>query len=378
MNRGTFSLFAALAPGAVLFATEVAPIDAAHALPTRKHQGIPSIAVSKVNGRMWSTFYADPMGGENHLNYCVLTTSSDDGRTWKEVLYADPDGTGLTRAFDPEVWISPDGVLRWTWAERTADPGICLTNAWNGGSGQHTDVLVGVELDAEREPSPPYPPCRRLLKGVMMCKPTVVASGDWVYPLCEWFAAPSTRFYATRDGRSFRYLGGVVVPKKWRLFDEGQFVERRDGAWRVLLRNKNGLCESTSTDKGLTWPEAAASNLGHPSARLFFTRLPSGNLLLVKHGRVGEALKERKELRAFVSTDDGLSWKGGLLIDGRVNVSYPDGDVDRNGRIVIVYDRERRADREVLFARFTEKDATAGDDKAPGVELRRVISRSPN
>ena len=68
MMFSALAMFAAFA----LRATELAAPDAAHAPETRKHQGIPSVAVSKANGRMWCTYYCDPLGGENHLNYCVL------------------------------------------------------------------------------------------------------------------------------------------------------------------------------------------------------------------------------------------------------------------------------------------------------------------
>ena len=355
--------------------------DAEHALATRKHQGIPSIAVSKVNGRMWSTFYGDPMGGENHLNYCVLTTSADGGKTWKEVLIADPDGAGLKRAFDPEVWIAPDGKLRWTWVERTLDPEKTdLNHVWNGGNNTASDRLQIVELDAENEPTAPYPEVRGLMHGVMMCKPTAVRSGDWVFPLAVWQGEPSSCFYATRDGRDFTYLGGATMPKEWRQFDEEKFVELRDGSWWVLMRTKSGLAESRSYDRGKTWTPAVVSKLGHPNSRAFVTTLPSGNLLLVKHGRIGEEpegkeWKVRKDLRAFISKDDGKTWLGGLLIDGRVNVSYPDGDVDKDGRIVVTYDHERQKCQEILFARFTEQDVINGDADAPGVELRQVVSR---
>ena len=371
------SLVLTLAGGA----TELVAPDAAHAPETRKHQGIPSVAVSKVNGRMWCTYYCDPLGGENHLNYCVLATSADDGRSWKEVLVADPDGAGLKRSFDPEVWIAPDGKLRWTWTERTLDPKKTdPKNTWNGYSNVKSDTLHVAELDAENEPVAPYPPVRALMRGVMMCKPTVVGSGEWVFPLCEWGGAPSSKFYATRDGRNFRYLGGVTLPKEWRQFDEEQMVELSDGRWWVLIRTKSGLCESFSSDKGRTWSAPVESKLGHPDSRLFLTKLPSGKLLLVKHGKIGEEpeggkWKVRKNLRAFVSSDDGKTWDGGLLLDARPGIAYPDGDVGKDGTITVVYDHNRTKEKEILMVRFTESDACYAGNSSRQIELRQPVSR---
>ena len=91
-----------------------------HHVNNRAHVGIPSVAVSQKNGRMWATWYAGVTPGEDSNNYAVLATSADNGHTWKEVFVADPDGLGPRRAFDPEVWIAPDGLLRWTWTERAA------------------------------------------------------------------------------------------------------------------------------------------------------------------------------------------------------------------------------------------------------------------
>lgn len=372
---------AAVGAVCVAGATELIAPSPSHAPETRKHQGIPSVAVSKVNGRMWCTYYADPLGGENHLNYCILATSADDGKSWKEVLVADPDGDGLKRAFDPEVWVAPDGKLRWTWTERTLDPAKTdLKNAWNGYTNVGSDTLHVAELDAENEPTAPYPPVRALMRGVMMCKPTVVKSGDWVFPLCEWSGAPSSKFYATRDGRTFRYLGGITLPKDWRQFDEQQMVELSDGRWWALVRTSFGLCESYSSDQGVTWSEPVRSRLGHPNSRLFIAKLPNGKLLLVKHGKIGEEpeggkRKVRKNLRAFVSSDDGRTWEGGLLLDARPGIAYPDGDVGTNGVITVVYDHNRMDEKEILLAQFTEADACSASDSSHRVELQHPVSR---
>ena len=87
-------------------------IDAAtagdwHSSERRKHDGIPSLAASPVNGRMWATWYASPTGAEDANNYIVLSTSVDDGATWREAVIYDPDSQGPVRAFDPELWIAP-------------------------------------------------------------------------------------------------------------------------------------------------------------------------------------------------------------------------------------------------------------------------------
>ena len=356
----------------------IAP-DAAHDLETRNHQGIPSVAVSPKNGRIWCTWYANPIGGENHLDYCVLTTSGDGGKTWKEVLIADPDGDGAKRAFDPQVWVAPDGKLRWTWTERTLPDDLDTRNSWNAYEGKRwtTDELRSVELDAENEPSAPYPAPLLLAKGVMMGKPVVVKSGDWIYPVCEWHQAPSSRFYATRDGRTLTMVGGITLPEKLRCFDEENVVELKDGRWWSLLRGEDGPYESFSSDAGRTWSDPVASPIAGPSSRHCTRRLPSGNILLIAHGKVGEKVG-RTQLSAFVSDDEGKTWKGGLLLSTRRgDVAYPDVDFDADGSIRVVYDNARGWLMEILMSTFTEAEALAGkvDEATRKARFDRSVSR---
>jgi hypothetical protein len=49
----------------------------------------------------------------------------------------------------------------------------------------------------------------------------------------------------------------------------------------------------------------------------------------------------RKELTAFLTTDEGKTWSGGLLLDERNNVSYPDIAQAPNGDIYVHYDTVR-------------------------------------
>ena len=94
----------------------VGPPQPQHAVTNRAFQGIPSLAVSP-GGRLWANWYAGKTPGEDQNNYVVLSTSGDNGATWREVLVVDPDGDGPLRTFDPELWMAPDGKLRVFWAQ---------------------------------------------------------------------------------------------------------------------------------------------------------------------------------------------------------------------------------------------------------------------
>ena len=351
----------------------------------RTYDGVPSLAVSDVNGRMWVTWYASPTGAEDANNYLILATSADGGATWREVIIYEPDYLGPVRAFDPEIWIAPDGRLRWFWTERNAPP-VTADNPYSGCAADPTnDRLMMAELDAEREPDAASLSApgivRHIARGVMMCKPIVAKDGAWLLPVAHWQEAPSACVYASTDGgRTFVERGGVTLPKEKRNFDEHNLVELSDGTLRAYMRTKDapdGLWEAESSDGGRTWGEPRASIQPHVSARVFVRRLASGNLLMVKNGLPGEKQQMvRHDMTAYLSEDEGKTWPFALPLDvGRSDVAYPDGQQLKDGRIAVVYDFDRMGSRQILFAVFREEDVKAGAFKTSGARQLQTIYR---
>lgn len=341
----------------------VGPPRAQHAVTNRAFQGIPSMAVTP-GGRLWADWYAGKTPGEDQNNYVVLSTSGDAGKTWREVLVVDPDGDGPVRTFDPELWMAPDGKLRVFWAQTVG----------------HESTVGGVwcmEIANPESGQPSWGKPARITNGVMMCKPLVLSTGEWVLPASTWRQTDhSAKMVVSTDGgKTWSIRGGCNVPAAARQFDEHMFVERKDGSLWLLVRTKYGIGESVSTDRGATWPELAPSAIVHPGARFFISRLNSGNLLLVKHGPIAEKTG-RSHLTAFVSADDGKTWGGGLLLDERNGVSYPDGQQTADGLIRIIYDYSRTGDRHILMADFREEDASAGKAVSGAVRLRQIVSEA--
>jgi len=335
----------------------------------RMFTGIPSLAVTE-NGRIWAVWYSGITPGEDENNYVVVSTSDNKGDTWKEVLVIDPDGQGPVRAFDPEAWIDPDGKLWIFWAQSI-----------KGQEANHTDGINAGVWSVNANNSDIGNPCwsipERLTEGIMMCKPVVLSTGEWIIPASTWKIKNSARMVVSSDrGKSWNVRGATDVPEEVWNCDEHMIVERKDGTLWMLVRTLYGIGESISTDRGYTWSSLTPSSILHPTARFYIYRLISGNLLLVKHGPV-EMRTARTHLMAFVSKDDGYTWSEGLLLDERLRTSYPDGQQTKDGTIYIIYDFNRRGDQNILMTSFKEDDIIpcSGIKMVEVFQRRKVVSK---
>lgn len=153
-------------------------------------------------------------------------------------------------------------------------------------------------------------------------------------------------------------------------------VERRDGSLWMLVRTSYGIGQSISLDGGLSWSPGTPSGLRNANSRFHIRRLASGRLLLVHHDPPDPIAgpPPRSHLVARLSADDGKSWSGGLSIDERLHVSYPDAVQAPDGLVYLVYDFERHGAREILLAAFTEEDVQAGGPVSGRARFRVRVS----
>lgn len=348
-----------------------------YASSTRPFQGCPSLAVTP-GGRLWAFWLAGGIN-EGPENYVVLTTSGDGGKTWSPPkLVIDPP----YRASEAGAWVDPEGKLWLMWNMHPSDLQRPGNQFW---------TMIADDPETEN----PHWRSPRLLALELAAfnKPTALSDGTWIFPTfsSQWATLQRTllppsapighlsRPLITRDkGQTFQVGGELPVPDNMRNFDEYQVIERRDGTLWILSRTipaPHGVGESVSSDGGKTWSDMVHSKIKNTATRLFVTRLQSGNLLLVKNGRIDEDAG-RNRLMAFVSMDDGRTWSGGLMLDERSTVSYPDGGQTADGTIYIIYDRERTGAKEILLACFWEEDVAAGNPVSGHVRLKSIIDKA--
>ncbi len=347
--------------------------DNTYSADTRRFQGISSLACGR-DGRLWAVWYGGITPGEDKNNYVMLAISEDRGHTWSdEKLIVDP-GEGPVRAFDPEIWMAPDGQIWLFWAQHDS------RDRFGTRSGVWTITANESEGAGAKWSAP-----RRLCDGVMMCKPIVLSNGEWALPVSLWHKreAGSAAMWASRDqGRTWAQRGACDVPPEYRNHDEHMIVELENKKLWMLVRTNYGIGESISEDGGQTWSDLKPSNIPHPRSRFFICRLASGRLLLVRHDpdegdfADGESKGTRSHLKAFLSDDEGKSWPHNVLLDERSSISYPDGDQDEEGNIFITYDHSRRKEREILMAAFTEEDILAGKIQSETARLKVLINKA--
>jgi hypothetical protein len=330
-----------------------------HVPPTTR-QGVPGIERT-AKGRLWVIYGRDV---ESPRNYQVLKFSDDDGRSWSSIRLMIMPQNGV-RAMSPAIWIDPQGKLWVFWGQSFG-----LQDGRYGIFAISTD-----EPDAE---NPHWSAPRRLGDGIMLNKPTVLSNGDWLLTSSIWKADDSIRVYASTDqGKTFALRGTANIPDpKMRGPDEPMIVERKDGSLWMVVRVQ-GLGQTVSHDRGKTWTPVEKLAISHPTSRFFVRRLNSGALLLVKHGGINEKAG-REKLMAFVSDDDGATWTGGLMLDERDHITYPDGVQSTDGTIYVVYDRDRTPDGIIQMAVFKEDDVRAGSPTSGKATLKHEIDRLPN
>jgi hypothetical protein len=313
-------------------------------------------------GRLWGCWTGT---GDKKDGYFILATSDDAGNTWSKprlVVGARRPPIAYYGALVGNLWTDSRGRLWLFFDQQFGEP-----------NGQIGDWHMRCDNpDAEK---PVWSTPVRFANGCTLSKPTVLKNGEWLLPVSDWRKLTARVYVSTNQGISWTERGHAVFPE-WN-FDEHMIIELRDGRLWMLARTKGNPFETFSNDRGVTWSEPrSATTVQNINARFFLRRLVSGNILLVKNGPPSERLKTRSHLSAYLSDDDGRTWKGGLLLDERSGVSYPDGFQAPDGLICILYDWNRHTDAEILMARFREEDVLEGKPVSGDAKVRMPVNKA--
>lgn len=310
--------------------------------------GIPGVEVTP-GGRLFVVWFS---GGEREPapeNRVYMRTSDDGGATFTppRIVAAPRDGA---RAFDPTLWMAPNGVL---WL---------IFNRGDRDAPRH-----GVYARLCAEPDAPDPTWAEEFRvgyeapfSFRMNKPTPIASGEWLMPVThaaepvhDWFAGPRQLQgvgISGDEGRTWTLHGAVEAPP-WAL--ENMIIERADGTLLMYIRTGAGVIwRSVSHDRGRTWSPGEPTAIPNPGSRFFIRRLADGDWLLLNSPDPAK----RTGIVACISSDEGATWHRRLVLDPRDNVSYPDAALAGQGTIYAVHDRDRGGAGEILLSTFSRDE----------------------
>lgn len=331
-------------------------------------------------GRLYTCWIGGEDGAEAYL---IVTYSDDSGKSWKDIQFViDPHSDELPFAMNTHVgglWLDPTGRL-WLFYQQSF-------GMWDGAGAVF--ALVCEKPDA---PTPKWNDPVYVSPGAVIKKPVVLSNGEWLLPVSiweRWHITPplenchrqyddirgANAFVSKNQGVSWEYRGGVIF--KDSCFNEHSLVELSDGRIMMMSRCKGAMKKSYSRDFGKTWSEEEEyfKHILNDSSMATLRKLSSGNLLLIKHGMTMDHVTERRShLTAFISKDDGKTFEGGLLLDERAGVSYPDICEGRDGTIYVQYDYKRAKEAQLLFARFRESDVLSGKCTSDGSALGQLIT----
>lgn len=379
----------------------------------RIFQGCPTIEVSD-GGRLWAAYFGSNEqieGGERFspkdkifahqpnetihaAQFAVVSTSSDGGKSWKEVFVFDPSKVLNGSSSDPLLWKDADGKIRFT-VVRNMDVGdrqIGPTATWEF-----------VMLDPESESTGWSAPRLVCKNNASVMKPAVFPDGS-ILRAGDTFSMggnPQRAFFIKESrGGKIEFASRLIDSKRSypkTTFAEQSVILRKDGSLFSTLRRKWGdpVTGFESRDGGKTWREVGFPLKVSIDTKAVLFRAKSGNLILVANDVPIAEMKDGKpvfgEVRgpdgktfrpggarycmtAFISYDDGKTFPKKILLDER-QTSYP-SVCEHNGRFYIAYDHARGGykKQEILMAKITEADIEAGKLVSPGSALKMEIS----
>jgi len=321
----------------------------------RTYQGVATIA--RVGGRIWASWMADfkTPGWENTGNYLVIVYSDDGGASWSREFYLVPAKPATDREFGPVLWPSPDGKL-WLMYGQAGRRKII--------DGQY-GVWVAV-ISNPLEAAPSFEPGFWLADGTP--ENPFQVGGKWYFPADYDYTAPRFPSRAGKLVYSLDWMNHKVtqvgyVPRSHNAdFNESVYVALKDGSVLAQSRSYSGILQSKSSPGTFSFapPQPWGFYPAAPS-RHVLKRSPSGRLVMVWNMDP----RSRTNMTIALSNDEGTSWTSPFTFDKRWDVAYPSVDFDPvSGDVLIVYDRSRSGQREIIFTRINESQLANGTPSA--------------
>ncbi len=205
-----------------------------------------NLDVVRHDGRLWLGTRTAPTHYASKDARLLVLVSDDDGETWsKPRLVVDAHSRNLPMdrsVLVGNLWTDPLGRL-WLFFDQSM-------HMFDGRAGVWASVCENPDADAPEWSRP-----RRIWHGVMLNKPTVLSTGEWLLPISldqrEGFGPFRGQFkeldpyrganilVSTDEGKTWERRGAARFPNPdWH---EHMIVERKDGSLWMLARTAKGM-----------------------------------------------------------------------------------------------------------------------------------------
>jgi hypothetical protein len=318
------------------------------------HYGFPRL-IRAANGHLLMFYRVGQTHASDH-SYVALKRSANGGKSWQpeQVLYKDPD---INRsAHNPVAVVAKDGrIVLWISTFRyKPSPAKREHGSWTW-SDDHGKTWADFRVfDRDSSRSSYYMTDAIVTSdGILGSNATFPPSGVGNCYALMWHSAD--------DGRTWQVRSQLTTPQENR-GDEVALLEQAPGQILCLLRTRRqpgatsypeGLYKFVSGDGGKTWAEHENlhAQLGLTLQRPFLTRIDSRRVLLT-----GRDI-ERKEIVGFLSTDNGQTFGGKIVVD-----SY-----DRDGAYTACV---KTSKNEVLMVYYADSKGTLPDLKSVRLKIK--------
>ncbi|MCA9193383.1 MAG: exo-alpha-sialidase [Planctomycetales bacterium] len=369
-----------------------------HRINLRIFQGCPQVEIS-AGGRLWATWFGSNVQAErapfHKGQFSVISTSADDGKTWKEVFVFDPSELLGGGASDPMLWKDHRGNIRF----------IGLRNIdFKGKDEFASSAWEFTMLNPENEHTTWSAP--RLLgnKNISVMKPLIFPDGTIMRSMDDF------KLVGIADKVRIRFLkedvnGRPIFVSEFPVDNDAAFAEqmpiiRKDGSLFTFYRAKNGQKFAESFDGGKSWTLGGYYPMQFSiNTKCILKTLPSGRVLLVANdvqiteengkrryiytdekGKEHEIEKHktaRTRMTAYLSDDDAKTFTHKMLLCDDGQISYPSATISKDGFIYIVYDQGRGeiGQHTIFLSKITEEDILAGKLINGKSYLNNVVSR---
>lgn len=369
-----------------------------HRINLRLFQGCPQVEISE-GGRLWATWFGSNVQAErapyHHDQFSVISTSGDDGKTWKEVFVFDPNELLGGGASDPLLWKDSQGNIRFI-GHRNID--------FKGQDEFASSAWEFTMLDPEDEHTDWSEP--RLLgnKNLSIMKPLIFPDGTIMRSMDDF------KFVGSPDKERIRFLKEDVDGKPVFIsalpadadasFAEQMPIIRGDGSLFTFYRARKGQKFAESSDGGKTWTPGGYYPMQFSiNTKCILKTLPSGRVLLVandvqmkeengknvyyytdkngKHRPLEKHKTARTRMTAYLSDDDGKTFPHKMLLCDDGQISYPSATLGKDGSIYLVYDQGRGVigQHTIFLSKITEVDILAGELVNDQSFLNTIVSR---